>query len=350
MVNGGRPGNRRNYSGAAMPSPRQDEGLRPEIGPVVGARPLWSVMIPAYNCGRFLGETLESVLRQDPGPDEMQIEVVDDHSTADDPEAVARAVGGERVSVFRQPVNVGNARNFNTCLRRSRGHLVHILHGDDAVRESFYGTLGTAFATHANVGAAFCRYISIDEKSNWQTISPLERPTPGPIDGWLEKIALGQRLQPPCMVVRREVYEHVGGFDENLSYGEDWAMWTRIAAKYPVWYEPAPLALYRVHGGSVTASMRGGRWIDHSRRVIELNATLLPEPRRPAFVADSRRILAATILRRAERILGAGDRPAVTTYVLEALRTSRDLGVLTQAVYLAARWVRHVAGTARRQT
>lgn len=40
-------------------------------------RPLWSVMIPTYNCASYLRETLASVLAQDPGPDLMQIAVVD---------------------------------------------------------------------------------------------------------------------------------------------------------------------------------------------------------------------------------------------------------------------------------
>ncbi|MEQ9234992.1 MAG: glycosyltransferase [Coleofasciculus sp. E2-BRE-01] len=44
-------------------------------------RPLWSVMIPTYNCAQYLRETLANVLAQDPGSEVMQIEVIDDHST-----------------------------------------------------------------------------------------------------------------------------------------------------------------------------------------------------------------------------------------------------------------------------
>ena len=66
------------------------------IEPVGNAenRPFWSVMIPTYNFAKYLVKTLQSVLDQDPGPDRMQIEVVDDVSTKDDPEAVVREVGG----------------------------------------------------------------------------------------------------------------------------------------------------------------------------------------------------------------------------------------------------------------
>src|SRR5215211_1793383 len=96
-------------------------------------RPLWSVMIPTYECAGYLRQTLRSVLAQDPGPEVMQIEVVDDAST-DDPAAVVAELGGGRVDFFRQPRNVGHVENFNTCLRRAQGRLVHLLHGDDAVR------------------------------------------------------------------------------------------------------------------------------------------------------------------------------------------------------------------------
>jgi glycosyltransferase involved in cell wall biosynthesis len=83
---------------------------RPTITPLPSdeLRPLWSVMIPAYNCAQFLRETLQSVLAQDPGPEIMQIEVVDDCSTRDDPEAVVAELGRGRVSFFRQPQNVGH--------------------------------------------------------------------------------------------------------------------------------------------------------------------------------------------------------------------------------------------------
>ena len=52
----------------------------PEIPPLPDgeSRPRWSVMIPTYNCAALLRQTLESVLAQDPGPEVMQIEVIDD--------------------------------------------------------------------------------------------------------------------------------------------------------------------------------------------------------------------------------------------------------------------------------
>jgi glycosyltransferase involved in cell wall biosynthesis len=209
-------------------------------------------MIPTYNCAAYLRETLASVLSQDPGPEHMQIEVVDDRSTKDDPEAVVREVGRGRVVFYRQQANVGHTRNFETCLQHSRGYLIHLLHGDDAVRPGFYAKLEAIFADQPRIGAAFSRNMFIDEHGNWTGVTPMEVPRSGVIEDLVERLAVRQRIQTPAIVVRREVYETLGAFDRRLSWTEDWEMWARIASRYPVFYEVEPLALYRMHPNSNT--------------------------------------------------------------------------------------------------
>src|SRR3954452_4019788 len=104
------------------------------LGDPAEARPFWSVMIPTYNCAKYLAQTLTSVLAQDPGPKIMQIEVIDDHSQ-DDPATIVAEVGRGRIAFHQQPGNVGHIRNFDTCLQRAKGRIVHLLHGDDFVYE-----------------------------------------------------------------------------------------------------------------------------------------------------------------------------------------------------------------------
>jgi glycosyltransferase involved in cell wall biosynthesis len=302
-------------------------------------RPFWSVMIPSYNCARYLRHTLASVLEQDPGPDQMQIEVVDDHSSLDDPSAVVEELGRGRVDFHRQPKNVGHVANFNTCLRRSRGHVVHLLHGDDLVRPGFYRTMERALSAHREAGAAFCRQQIIDEEGAPVAVSPLQQEQPGIIADWLRQIAEGQRLQTPSIVVRRAVYERLGGFDDRLSYCEDWEMWVRIAAHYPVWYEPKPLAVYRIHRSSNTGQLtRSGENIRDLRRAVDINrAYLAPE------VADriSRRAhlnIALGAVRRARRILKAGDRGVARVQIREALRSSRSPLVFAQIAKVGLLW------------
>jgi GT2 family glycosyltransferase len=303
--------------------------------------PLWSVMIPTYNCAAYLRETLASVLAQDPGPEIMQIEVVDDASTRDDPEAVVQELGRGRVGFFRQPENVGHVSNFNTCLERSHGRLIHLLHGDDRVREGFYARMAEPFLGHPEIGAAFCRQIIVDGRGNWLAISPLEQPESGVLPDWLETLAVGQRLQTPAMVVRREVYEELGGFDRRFSYyGEDWEMWVRIAARYPVWYEPEPLAFYRIHGESLSGlSQRTGDNGHDLRLAIEINrrhlGSHLPPEKADDLTRQALESFALACLRRARRILASEDGGGVRTalaQVREAWRTSPSSRIVRKSL------------------
>ena len=306
---------------------------RPTIAavPLGVHRPRWSVMIPTYQCARYLADTLQAVLCQDPGHDAMQIEVVDDHST-DDPETVTRDVGGGRVGFFRQPANVGHARNFETCLRRSRGQLVHLLHGDDGVRDGFYATMERAFRTAPSIGAAFCRQIITDADGNWVHISPLEQDQSGVIEGWLDRIASGQRLQTPAMVVRREVYERLGGFDRRLTWTEDWEMWVRIAMHFPVWYETAPLALYRVHSQSSSGrQINTAETIRDVRRAIEILRAYLPVERADALARQAIHATAHAAIRRGRRFAASGVRAAARAHAYEAVRTEASPGVIAGA-------------------
>jgi glycosyltransferase involved in cell wall biosynthesis len=311
-------------------------------------RPQWSVMIPTYNSGRYLRETLASVLSQDPGPAAMQIEVVDDHSTQDDPATVVEEVGHGRVAFYRQPTNLGHTRNFETCLRRSRGMLVHLLHGDDCVRDGFYRAMEHAFGEHPEIGAAFCRYIAIDEEGRWLSTAPLEQPASGVLPNWLETIAVGQRLQAPCMTVRREVYERLGGFDDRIRYyGEDWEMWVRIAAHYPVWYQAEPLALYRVRAASLSGySLRTGENVRDLRRVIDISRTYLPSASADAVSRKARASCALAALRRARRMLGTGDLRGPLAQTREALQCDHSPGVVARAAALLGAWAGAAVSTA----
>jgi hypothetical protein len=292
-------------------------------------RPLWSVMIPTYNCAAYLRETLTSVLLQDPGPDMMQIEVVDDHSTKDEPEAVVAEVGHGRVAFYRQSQNVGHTENFATCLRRSRGKLIHLLHGDDCVRDGFYRTMQQAFARQPAIGAAFCRQIFMDENGHWQGISPLEQQTSGVFENWLERLAVEQRIMTPSIVVRREVYEAMGGFDARLVCSEDWEMWVRIAARYPIWYEVEPLALYRMHFDSNTGRHIGtGEDISYTCQAIDIFTQYLPDELAERVSRTAKETYALSALDMAYTMLARGDRRAVTAQIRAALNCSLSLKVV----------------------
>ena len=241
------------------------------------SRPKWSVMIPAYNCIWYLKEAMESVLIQALPEEVMQIEVVDDCSSDGDIEQLVRETGKGRISYFRQEKNSGSLRNFETCIKRAKGEYIHILHGDDKVKPGFYKEIEAMFKQHPSAGATFCDFEYIDNKSRiLYTDKPLLKKS-GILPDWLERIAVGQRIQPPSMVIKRSVYEHLGSYFA-VHYGEDWEMYVRIAANYPVAHSVKYLAQYRVHGSNITSqSMISGQNVKDIAKVISIIKNYLPE-------------------------------------------------------------------------
>jgi glycosyltransferase involved in cell wall biosynthesis len=254
-------------------------------------------MIPTYNCAQHLEAALRSVLDQDPGPERMQIEVVDDASS-DFPEAVVERVGRGRVGFHRQPTNLGHTANFSTAIERSRGELVHLLHGDDAVLPGFYQRLEMGFAADPEVGAAFCRTVMISAEGHWLSISPLEQQFAGVLQNAMLLLASRHRIYPPSMVVRRSAYELLGSYHPDLrACGEDWEMYVRIASRFSVWHEPGSLALYRIHSDSLLArNVANGACARDSLRALRIFKTYLPNQIRKQAVANGRRSIALWVL------------------------------------------------------
>lgn len=215
--------------------------------------PKWSVLIPTYNCAKWLPRALGSVLEQDRGPDLMQIEVIDDCSV-DDVEMVVEAIGRGRVKFWRQQSNVGAIKNFNSCVERSRGELVHILHGDDFVLPSFYSEIELMAETHQEAALLATRSFFVDEDevilNLTQRLRSLERPS-----NCCAEMFYQNNLQFASVVVRKNFYRTHGGFLEPLVHTADWEMWTRAIFFGKGVVSPRVLAAYRVFEGNDTSKL-----------------------------------------------------------------------------------------------
>jgi glycosyltransferase involved in cell wall biosynthesis len=298
-------------------------------------RPLWSVMIPTYNCADYLRETLASVLMQDPGKDVMQIVVVDNCSTKDDPEAVVRELGLNRVEFYRQSENVGSLKNFETCLDLSTGYLVHMLHSDDCVRPGFYEKMTQVFTENPNIGAAFCRSVHIDENGNVEGFSDLEMSESGilPID-WIEKIIEVCRISVPSLaVVRREVYEALGGWDQRCGLSGDWEMWVRIFMNYPIWYEAEPLAMWRRHSNSTNVTnAKSWQFVQDNFNTVEANLAYLHHRgfnyQLAKYVRQNSAFLA---LESAEALMKKGEARKALAFLVTGINFSKSPRVIASA-------------------
>jgi hypothetical protein len=141
-----------------------------------------------------------------------------------------------------------------------------------------------------------------------------------------------------AMVVRREVYETVGGF-YGVEYGEDWEMWVRIAARYAIGYTPEVLAEYRRHQASVSGrtfatgeNMKGLTW------VMQQIQRHLPPCDRQLVMHKSRSFYAHYALRVANSLwTNFKDRRGASAQARAAWNMSRDAELLFKIIKLYTR-------------
>jgi glycosyltransferase involved in cell wall biosynthesis len=294
-------------------------------------------MFPTYNCSDLLERALRSVLEQDPGPERMQIAVVDDCSTTRRHEEIVRSIAPDRVELYRQPIHRGLGGNWNTCVAQSRGRWVHILHQDDLVLPGFYDRLARA-GERPDVGAAFCHHWIVDDGGRKLIVMPLERPTAGVLEDLLEKITQEQHIHCPSIVIRRDVYERLGGFREDLCYTLDWEMWVRIAAAYPVWYEPELLAHYRLHDANETHRLTlRGLTVPDMLKSIRIVSRRLP----PAYQGRVGRLMLTEIrdrsLRSASEALQRNDLRSGMVHLAHAIRLDPSV-ILQGPTFNLSKW------------
>ena len=315
-----------------------------------GHRPFWSVMIPTYNAqADYLEETLMSVLQQDPGPEQMQIEVVDDCSPHGPPVELVHRIAGDRVAIHREPTNNGLPGIWNRCIERARGEWVHMLHQDDIVLPGFYTALRRG-SEQSDAGAIFCRHAVINPKGHWMNITELHRESAGLLNDWHARITVEQQIQFAAIAVRRVVYERLGGFLPRLHYTADWEMWARIAFQFSFWFEPSILACYRVHSNSATSRMRfDAADVREVRELIEIT-TAYHSPARGRLLARKARFLyaQAAVFHAREMVLQTDFRPA-WEQILGALRLCYNRRIIWQISSFFVFWFRITASQVKRR-
>jgi hypothetical protein len=214
----------------------------------------------------------------------MQIEVVDDCSTKDDPEAVVRELGRGRVAFYSKSKNEGAIANFNTCIERGCGQLLHILHGDDWVLPGFYAKTEAVVARFPELAilGSRCFFAGEDGFLTDMTRRIYELEHPSKV---ITAFHYGTPLQFAAVVMHRWFYERHGGFLPALVHTADWEMWTRAIATVGGIVSPDVLAVYRVFATNDSGTlMRHAENLRDRERLIPIIAR-----RDPSFDATSAR-------------------------------------------------------------
>jgi glycosyltransferase involved in cell wall biosynthesis len=207
-----------------------------------------SVIIPAYNCARYVAEAIDSVLAQT--YQDFEIVVVDDESTDDTGDVVRQY--GDRVRYVRQN-NRGPSGAKNTGIRASVGEYISTLDGDDLWMSQRLEMLVPLLEKQPELGFVYGDCYRIDETPDRIQPRTAFEIHGGAQRGWvLERLVMTNFVPSQSVVIRRSALDAVGLFDEAYRIGEDWDLWLRLAARYPVDFIPDVVAMRRQHGENIT--------------------------------------------------------------------------------------------------
>lgn len=223
-----------------------------------------SVVIPCHNAERWIAATLRSVLAQK--VDGLEIIVVDDGSADRSGDLVVRDF--PQVTVIRQS-NAGVAAARNRGIARARGTWVAFVDADDIWLPDKLRAQAQLLATRPDARMAYSGWVvwrSGDAEPAPELLARLEKdegagPTAAGPSGWIyPELLLDCAVWTSTVMIRRDVLDEVGGFDETLRIGEDYDLWLRASRVTPILQVPRALALYRQHPDSITRRAPDRNW------------------------------------------------------------------------------------------
>ncbi len=195
--------------------------------------PYFSVIIPLYNKEKHIKDTLNTVLAQT--FKDFEVIVVNDGST-DGSEAEVDKIKDDRIKVFSiENHGVSNARNYG--VKQASSDFIVLLDADDFWKTNHLenlnqlqnkfpncGLYATAYEHLFNSRIAPANYYKISKQANWSGI----------LEDFFESSYINCIASSSSVMIPKNVYETVEGFNPLYNSGEDIDLWIRIALKYPV--------------------------------------------------------------------------------------------------------------------
>jgi glycosyltransferase involved in cell wall biosynthesis len=238
--------------------------------------PLISIIIPAYNVASYIGDALRSIFIQD--FNSYEVIVVNDGST-DTPE-LEKVIAPYRDQIhYIQQNNRGISAARNAALRVARGKLIALLDADDVWRAGKL-TEQLSFMDRAQFDMVYSDALLIGDVPWPEGTTFMDR---SPSEGTVtlnSLLDLRVTVIVSTVIMRKDLVEQVGGFDENdRNLTEDFDLWLRLArAGARIGYQRKVLAEYRYRSDSISASRiklheAALRVLQKTRRGMPLSAT-----------------------------------------------------------------------------
>ena len=195
---------------------------------------LVSIIMPSYNTGKFIKETINSVLNQT--YNNWELIIVDDCST-DDTEEIVNAIKDNRIKFLKNSTNSGAAISRNKAIKEAKGKWIAFLDSDDLWKKEKLEKQ-IRFMEENHYDFSYTNYTEIDEEGNEKGIK-----ITGPKK--ITKTGMYNYCWPGCLTVMYNA-EKIGLIQiEDIRKNNDYAMWLKVCQKADCYLLDEVLAQYR---------------------------------------------------------------------------------------------------------
>lgn len=234
--------------------------------------PSISVVIPVYNGEQTIRETIESILNQTFC--DLEVIVINDGSQDSTLDTV-KSIPDPRLQVFSY-TNAGLATSRNRGIFHAAGDYISFIDADDLWTPDKLDSQFQALQQHPQAALAYSWTDYIDESSQFIRRGSHAQPHGNVYSHLLLNNFIENGSNP---LIRKQALIEIGGFDETLKAAEDWDLYLRLAARYPVVVVPLPQILYRESRHSMTTNVV--RQEKETLKVIEKAFIQAPETLQP---------------------------------------------------------------------
>jgi glycosyltransferase involved in cell wall biosynthesis len=221
--------------------------------------PLVSVIMPAYNCGKHIGEAIESVLIQN--YPKFELIIVDDGSTDDTREQVLR-YDDERITYIYQE-NSGPSGARNRAIKQARGQYIVPLDADDMILPNCVMLHLQKFEKYPEADLVYSDVLLIDAVGN--PIRVMNKPEYQDRRHLIRDLfRCGHPIVPFRLGIRRSVFDKIGFYDDQLCMPEDYDMMRRfVKAGLKAHHLGKPLHIRRMQPNSLSGAINAAKAKDH---------------------------------------------------------------------------------------
>lgn len=224
--------------------------------------PRVSVIVPNYNHARYLAQRVDSILGQTWG--DYEVIILDDASTDGSQAVIETYCRNSRIRSIVNTANSGSAcHQWNRGMREARGEYVWIAESDDYADVRFLETMVARLDARPAVGLVYCDSHNvaangeiIGRQSEYYRLQGVARWGKDFDNTGLEEVRdqlmyWNSIPNASAVLIRKTVYERVGGAPEDFRLCGDWMTWVKVLLASDLSYVAEPLNYFRCHRETV---------------------------------------------------------------------------------------------------